>query len=737
MHSLSRSSILPFVAAVLALCMVARAQNPANGTSTPTEIPAGITTTKHPPLPGHPSLFWLAPELAAAPAANSDAGATRLARGAMLIDSRDFASGLPLVQSANLKSTPLAAYARYYTGIALLGLRRFDDADDAFDSIDDDVDGYLREAVPLRRAEIALALGDGDDAVDILDDLADEEALNSPEEVLLRLAQALEAAGEREKAVKTYQRVYYEFPLSTQSAEAQGGIERLQTAALIPAERFRLELDRAEQLFAARRWAQARPAFLALAKAATADDAELAAIRIAECDYHLDRYRASREALRPYLRGGAREPEARFYYLSGTRALGERATYVTLARDLITDHPESRWAEETLNNLASHYVTDDDDQTADGVFRELLQRFPKGRYADRAAWKVGWWAYKHDRFADTAATFETAATAFPRADFRPAWLYWAGRSRDQLGQRQTASSLYRILVADYQNSYYGRLASALLLERREPPVQAIVASAPPRDKLGPLVPNDAVIRALVAVGMYDAALNEIEYARKVWGDSAPLQATIALVRHRRGFEERAAERFADVRGAITIMRRAYPQFMAAGGEQLPPAVLRVIFPLDYWPLIKKYSDLHRLDPFLMTALIAQESTFTADVRSSANAVGLMQLIPSTGRSYARKIGVRYSVRILTQPETNIRLGMRYFKDLMDRFGAPHYALASYNAGESRIAQWIAERPGFDQDEFVDDIPFPETQNYVKRILGTADDYRRLYGGGVLSTSPPR
>ncbi len=198
-HSLSRSSILPFAAAVLALCMVARAQNPANGTTAPAEIPAGITTTKHPPLPGHPSLYWLAPELVAGPAANTDAGATRLARGAMLIDTRDFVSGLPLVQSASLKSTPLAAYARYYTGIALLGLRRFEDADDEFDSIDDDVDGYLREAVPLRRAEIAVALGEADDAVDILDDLADEEALNAPEEVLLRLAQALEAAGEREK----------------------------------------------------------------------------------------------------------------------------------------------------------------------------------------------------------------------------------------------------------------------------------------------------------------------------------------------------------------------------------------------------------------------------------------------------------------------------------------------------------------------------------------------------------
>jgi soluble lytic murein transglycosylase len=110
----------------------------------------------------------------------------------------------------------------------------------------------------------------------------------------------------------------------------------------------------------------------------------------------------------------------------------------------------------------------------------------------------------------------------------------------------------------------------------------------------------------------------------------------------------------------------------------------------------------------------------------------MQLIPSTGRRYATKVGIRYSTSILTRPETNVRLGMTYFKDLMDRFGGAHLALASYNAGEHRVVKWVAERPGLPQDEFIDDIPFPETQNYVKRIMGTADDYRRLYGGGVLS-----
>jgi soluble lytic murein transglycosylase len=137
----------------------------------------------------------------------------------------------------------------------------------------------------------------------------------------------------------------------------------------------------------------------------------------------------------------------------------------------------------------------------------------------------------------------------------------------------------------------------------------------------------------------------------------------------------------------------------------------------------------------MAALVAQESTFTADIRSAAKAVGLMQLIPSTGRRYAVKLGLRgYTAASLTRPEVNVRLGMTYFKELMTRFGGAHLALASYNAGEHRVVRWLADRPNLPQDEFVDDIPFPETQNYVKRILGTAEDYRRLYGGAQATAS---
>jgi soluble lytic murein transglycosylase len=197
-----------------------------------------------------------------------------------------------------------------------------------------------------------------------------------------------------------------------------------------------------------------------------------------------------------------------------------------------------------------------------------------------------------------------------------------------------------------------------------------------------------------------------------------MQATIAY----------ALNRLGQLRPSINTMRRAYPQFMAAGGEALPRDILTVIFPVAHWDLLRTHAAARKLDPFLVAALVAQESTFQADIRSPANAWGLMQIIPSTGRRYARKLGIRnFTTWRLTDPETNVRIGTTYLSELLEQFGDEAPALAAYNAGESRVARWLAERPGVDRDEFIDDIPFPETQNYVKRVLGTAEDYRLLYG----------
>jgi soluble lytic murein transglycosylase len=245
--------------------------------------------------------------------------------------------------------------------------------------------------------------------------------------------------------------------------------------------------------------------------------------------------------------------------------------------------------------------------------------------------------------------------------------------------------------------------------------------------LTPPPPNEALIRALIGAHLYEQADSELRYAQRVWGDSPAIQATRAWLSHQRGQSESGMRRFQLLRGAITTMRRAYPQFMAAGGEDLPRDILTVIFPMAYWDLIRKHAAARDLDPYLVAALIAQESTFVPDIVSSARAVGLMQLMPATARQYARRVGLRYSAALMRNPEASIRMGTAYFADKIREFGEVHLALASYNAGERPVRTWLAERPGIPRDEFIDDIPYPETQNYVKRIMGTADDYRRLYG----------
>ena len=140
-----------------------------------------------------------------------------------------------------------------------------------------------------------------------------------------------------------------------------------------------------------------------------------------------------------------------------------------------------------------------------------------------------------------------------------------------------------VIVATYgENSYYGRLAMKRLDPATAARLVAITATvdAPPS---APVLPaNGSVVRALLAAEMYDDALNELRYAQRVWGDSSAIGATVAWTRQQQARSEGGMRRFQLLRGAITTMRRSYPQFMAAGGEDLPREVLTVIYPIAYW-----------------------------------------------------------------------------------------------------------------------------------------------------------
>ena len=356
--------------------------------------------------------------------AEAASAARALAQAARLIDDEKYAQALAYIRPSALAGTPLAGHAAYLTGLAQLELERFDDARRTLTALRAARPaGFLAEAAILQLAEICTTQRDYATAVALYD-----EALalkpDSPDEVLLRLARAASSAGDRARALETYQTIYYDWPTSeaADAAEIEMPITALGPAAA-GSPRFARELARSERLFTDRRYADAREAFERLSAAATGDEAEVVQLRLAESDYFLRRYTRVRDDLSPFLDRAARRAEARFFYAMTTQRVGTRDLYIAQTRALVDDFPDSSWAEDALNNLASFHIVADEDDQADAVFREIVSRYPSGRYTARASWKVGWRAYRQTQYAEAAEVFERAAVAFPRTDYRLSYLY--------------------------------------------------------------------------------------------------------------------------------------------------------------------------------------------------------------------------------------------------------------------------------------------------------------------------
>jgi soluble lytic murein transglycosylase len=169
-----------------------------------------------------------------------------------------------------------------------------------------------------------------------------------------------------------------------------------------------------------------------------------------------------------------------------------------------------------------------------------------------------------------------------------------------------------------------------------------------------------------------------------------------------------------------------------------PAYMQSLYPFHYWDTIANWSRERKLSPALVIGLMRQESRFEAQIRSSAGAIGLMQIMPDTGSWIASKKGLtNYN---LDNPADNISFGTWYLDYTHSRYGDNSMlAVASYNAGPGAVAGWVESRGVGDPDEFVNSIPYEETRDYVSKVLGNYWNYLRLYSPSVqqqISTLQP-
>jgi soluble lytic murein transglycosylase len=397
----------------------------------------------------------------------------------------------------------------------------------------------------------------------------------------------------------------------------------------------------------------------------------------------------------------------RSHFRDGRQAQG-RATFGEVIRRFPGTTPATH-ANYLLGDLAQD----------DGNWDAVRRYFDAARQGDAnlpeagTAWmRLAAMEFGQGRAAEAARLYDAYLSTFPTGRRAAEATYWSGRAHGEAGNAAQSRERFTALLRE-PYTYYGILA-ADRLGQALPPVPAPAAGW---DGAGDPVQSRLRDRLVLLreFGRPADGAYEVERLESWAGTGRPARLQLAA---------RLVESGWSIQG-IRIAQQLQRQDGRWTGE-----TARLLYPLPYRAWIERESRANGLDPFFVAALIRQESLFDSRATSPVGARGLMQVMPETGRTLARTLGIPWTgADVLYDPETSIRMGTRFLADLVRQTGGRWTdVLAGYNAGPHRIARWKTLPEHADAELFAERIPFEETRGYVKVIHANERIYRLLYAG---------
>jgi len=662
------------------------------------------------------------------------AAAANLALGHAYLADHRYPEAVAALRQAGQHGSALSDYSDYLQAQADVQGNRPQDAVPLLDRFAERHPGSLfLPNAPVLLANAYTAAGDPGSALRVLATLhgaepssaaasAAPDVAPAPLDLRMAYARAYQAQGNVAQAAAAYRDVYLGYPLGPEAALARTQMEAM-GAPPSAADRKR----HADALFNAKQYAQAAGEYRALEKSGVGlnpADHDVLRIYAAVCDLRLKKLTRGDVSGLPVT---GDDSAALKLYLQSELARNEGKTdeQQALVHQLQGRYPQSRWLEEALDSGGNMFLLKRESALAIDDYVALVQAFPHSAYAPSAHWHAAWLSYRLRRYPDAARLMEEQIANYPGGVEVPGALYWRGRLYEDVEHNfAQAADFYRALTAAYANSYYallGRQRLAVLGGRAAaPPAPVLAAVRPVEDPhLTDVLPeNDPHL--LKARLLANAGLNEYIRPEIALSSTSVHWGALAEAEIYRSFGE-------DTR-ALQAMKRSRIPFFSLPVSEVPMAYWRLVFPRPYWDQLSADAAEHGLDPDLVAALIRQESEFNPGAVSRANAYGLMQLLPSTGRQLARQAGVaHFTTNDLLDPATNLRLGTLDLRKSIDRYsGQVEYALAAYNAGDVPVRQWIALNDYKDLPEWVESIPYTETRDYVQGILRNRELYRQIY-----------
>ena len=622
--------------------------------------------------------------------------------------------------------TLLREYALYWTAQAQRNLGRNPDAYKVLQTLQHDYpNSTLREQALESFAPTAVQQRHGQEALDALNAYA---GTTSKTTLLLERGGAYQALHQLPRAAKDYQTIFYKYPLSDEAKPA--GVAMTQVMHALGKEYSypgaEMQEQRAQAFYDAHKWKEARVEFeklLTMLKDPENPARQRAQLRVAQCRVQL---KGS-----PSLIASLKTPDLdvdaeRLYALSQAyRSAKKESEMFAALNSLAQTYPVSKWNEEGLMAAGNYHWVELEREKAAIAYQLVLDSFPNGRNAFNCEWRIAWVAYldhqpdADDRLTNSLLKYPTSANAVDA-------LYWLGRNSERAGNLAHARSFYNKAVDRFPQTYFGNAAAARLAKigpGEENPAELLekIPPAPalrPFDEPIPVAAADRWARAQALRAIAFDASAEQELKNAYFASPSP---RFLLEAAQAAFDQ------GHFGVGMAYARTVIPNADARKFNEVPVAAWKALFPLPYEGALRREAAKNNFDPMFAAGLIRQESTFQPEAVSHANAIGLMQVLPKTGRLLARQIKVRYVKNKLFDPDYNIELGMVYIANLVQQFGSLEAAAAAYNAGEDRISAWKTERNYEEIPELVESIPFSETRDYVQIVLRNAQLYRMIYG----------
>lgn len=445
---------------------------------------------------------------------------------------------------------------------------------------------------------------------------------------------------------------------------------------------------------------------------------------------------------------------SKLYYLG--RSHGRRGRYynaIKYMKKVLKFYPKSPYAADASYYLARYYELIDSPKAARSQYAGFIDDYPQSKYVGDAIFRLGMSYYKADLLEAANRTFNRAGGKKIKVGKElPQCLFWWGYTSEKLGKTEDAAGIYNYVAERFDHTFPAyrakerlvNLGYAAPLSKAKVDIQAVFNEDKSekeelvsfmeswQEKHKDLVNGGSLgerlerYEMLMELELVEYAAKEAKYIVSLTSDfkEESFQIKFAKVLHRVG-EYRTPIKLTESKLRTAVLN--------GEAHKIPKEHWEMAYPKGFWEQVEKYSKKYGLDPYLTLAVIREESRFNPQARSHAWAMGLMQIIPRTGKAIAQQLKIRpFENRYMYRPETNIKMGTYYLSQLIKRFeGNVALALAAYNGGPVRVKRWVKEdhnndMVNLDLDDFIANIPLRETRYYVQKVLESYFEYKRIY-----------